>query len=302
MNALRPTLITALFVFAAGCGGSVSQSEGSGGAAGGGSGGAGAVGGSGGAITGGTGGGGVGGAGGVVTGGSGGVAGGTVACGRQSAGLDVTIEPDNAFTGPTCSPADATPTVWQQTGQVVKTSKNTFVLDTCPPNADCIAMLTTVSIDAQGLELWLPQDAYVSLKYELMPAWGGCTTRITIQNEPTWGGLPNPVSGGTDLYLVGTDGVVDHPDAPFDVTEIPLGCVNEGPGCGGPTPDDYALDFSVGPGAPPNLVGMGTTVIMDTPQQPFWVHNLRSYQSGACDDYWNWAWYAAWIPTSALPD
>lgn len=279
--------LLALAALGVACGGSVTQSEGTGGNAASG-GGAGISGGMGGGTAGFAGSGGIGGS---AVGG----AGGSFACGQSHDALSVTIEADNAFTGPVCDPS--TPTTWEQTGQVVKTDKNTFVLDTCPPNADCMAMFTTVSIAATDLELWIPQSAYVSLKYELLPAWGSCTKRITLRNVSTWGGSPNPAGAGDAIFFVGTDGVIEHPDAPFVVDRVPLGCSAE-PGCGGYQPDDYALSFSLKAGEAGTLVAMGQTVTLVN-QEPWQVRNLRSYQTPWCDDYWNWAWYAAWVPTSA---
>jgi hypothetical protein len=78
-------------------------------------------------------------------------AGGAVGCGRTYDGLDVKIDPSIGESGPTCS--KSAPVTWEATGQVVKADKNIFVLDTCSPNADCIAMLNTVAVTAKDLEL-----------------------------------------------------------------------------------------------------------------------------------------------------
>jgi hypothetical protein len=242
--------------------------------------------------------GGVAGFGGVAGGGMGGVAGagGAVGCGRTYDTLEVKIDPSIGESGPGCSMKE--PVKWQATGRVVKTSKNVFILDTCPPNADCMAMFTTVSVSAKDLELWVPMNAFVAVKYTLTPAWGDCTSQISVKNVPSWGGEKNPVSASGQLYFAGTDGQVQNADAPLSIKEIPLGCPIGGFGCGGQPPDDYAFVFSVGPGDPGTKVGMGQTKTVMAPQ-PLEVHNLRSFVSGACDDYWNWAWWAAWVPTSS---
>ncbi len=281
-------------VLLAACGGSVNGENGTGGAGSAGAGGGG-VGGNTGGVGGSTGG--VGGVGGS-TGGSGGIAGdgGAPTCGRTNDGLSVKIEPSAGEVAPTCMPGAQSPLIWEQTGRVITTDKNTFVFDTCPPDADCIPLLTTVGIQAQGLELWIPQDAFVAVKYVLTQAWAGCTTQISIRNVPTWGGEQNPAFTGSSVYFAGTDRTVQNLDSPFAVTEVALGC-DESPGCGGLPPDDYALVFTVGPGDPGTTIGMGQTATVYAPG-PFDVRNLRSYQTANCDDYWNWAWWAAWIPTS----
>jgi hypothetical protein len=143
--------------------------------------------------------------------------------------------------------------VWEQTGSVVKSEAGAFVIDTCPPNADCMASFTTVTVQASGLSLTLPMGAFVKVKLELAPAWGSCTTRVSIRNVPSWGGVQNPAGTSQMFYLLGVDGV---------------------------------------PGDPGTVVGMGQSKVLSTPLQPMLVHDLRSYESGACDDYWNWAWWA----------
>ncbi|MBE7485188.1 MAG: hypothetical protein HS104_35120 [Polyangiaceae bacterium] len=294
---MRKVSFVVLATLVAACGGSVEQDSSAGG--GGGSGGAGAFGGGG--AGGGSGGGGMGGAagfgGGVAGGGMGGIAGaaGAVGCGRTYDTLEVTIEPSIGESGPACSMS--APVQWQATGRVAKTSKNVFVLDTCPPNADCMPMFATVSVSAKDLELWVPENAFVSVKYALSPAWGDCTSQISVKNVPSWGGEQNPVSASGRLYFAGTDGQIDNSDAPLAITEVPLGCPIGGTGCGGQPPDDFKLVFNVGPGDPGTHVGMGESKTVMAPE-PLQVHNLRSFVSGACDDYWNWAWWAAWVPTS----
>jgi hypothetical protein len=93
------------------------------------------------------------------------------------------------------------------------------------------------------------------------------------------------------FYLLGVDGVPDHPEAPFSVGKLPLNCYDDPPGCGAAA-DDYAFVFTLGAGDPGTVVGMGQSKVLSTPLQPMLVHDLRSYESGACDDYWNWAWWA----------
>ena len=53
----------------------------------------------------------------------------------------------------------------------------------------------------------------------------------------------------------------------------------------------YAFDFKGASGTDsPLRVYMGETVPWTTSGTTFTVHNLRSYDTGQCDDYWNWAY------------
>jgi hypothetical protein len=241
-------------------------------------------------------GGGFGGFAGAAGGGFGGFAGagGSVGCSRTHDTLSFKVGFDSGQKPPSCNPGGAMSL--KTIGQVVKTTKNTFVLDTCPPNADCMASFMTVSVAAKGLELWVPMNAFVEVEHVLQGAWGFCTSRSSVRNVPSWGGMKNTVSGSTQVYFAGTEGQLQHSGAPFAVKSVPLGC-GGGPSCGQPA-DDYALSFNVGPGAPGKLVKMGTQTTLMTPM-PMTVRNLRSFVSGMCDDYWDWAWWAAWVPTSS---
>jgi hypothetical protein len=65
-----------------------------------------------------------------------------------------------------------------------------------------------------------------------------------------------------------------------------------------PPPDDYAFRFSaiVGGSQVTLATGQSGSLRVTTSvgqQQGLTVHDLRSHQSGKCDDYWNWAWWAA---------
>jgi hypothetical protein len=284
-----------------GCGGSVEQNDGNGGSAGaggsgalagsGGTGGSGAFGGSppgGGPGTGGTGAMGGGGMGGGSMGGSGGA----IACGVIHETLNVKIISDWGGV-PECMFGGVESQLWQTTGAVLKTDASAFVIDTCPPDADCMPSLTSVFIDASGLSLAIPIGAFVKVTLELSPTWGGCSTRISVRNVPFWGGASNPALPGNHFLFLGTDGELAHPEAPFSVSKLPLGCAVGGQSCGEPA-DDFALSFGTATGEPAVVVGMGQTVLLGKlSPQPMWVHNLRSYVSGACDDYWNWAWWAS---------
>lgn len=259
----------------AACGSSVEHARGGGGTAGTGTGGAGGIGDSGGA----------GGAGGI--GGSGG-AGGGLGCDQTNDHMVVKINPPND-PPPSCVLYQAT--VWGATGAIVQSDDSGFQFDACPPNADCMASIASVTYDAPGLHLQIPQGTFVHVKYELAPTWGSCTERLTVMNIPTWGGLENPVTTQSMVWLASNEGLVEAaPEVGFKVNAVRLGCINES-GCGPVPPDSYALEFalSVGDSA---LVGMGQTTTIWANNQALRVRNLRSFQPFSCDNDWNWGWWA----------
>jgi hypothetical protein len=291
---------SALAVLLAACGGSVQNSNGTGGHAGTGATGAvggfgGGPGGDGGGPTGGFGGGpggdggGPGGDGGGPTGGFGGTGG--LSCVQTSDSLNVKVTP--AFGDPLECAMDM-PLDYEVSGSVMSSDNNVLTLDTCPPNADCMSnMATTVEVQAAGLGFWAPPGAFVHLHYVLTPQWGGCTAQIAVQNLPSWGGVPNPIYGDDHFYFAGSEGTTEPvPELALAVDTLALGCTNE-VGCGGVAPDMYALSFtSLTSQQPGPVVGMGDTASFWTGTQLLEVRNLRSFQTGACDAYWNWAWWA----------
>ena len=228
--------------------------------------------------------------------------GGGIACGETHDIVAVTI--DSQFApGPVCPDSGGSPNVvWQHTGRVVKSANNTFVMDTCPPNADCIQMFTTVTVKAEGLDLNIPVGTLVDVREELNKVWMVCSTQLSIRNVANWGGEQNPVwSNDNGWWLLATDRTATPPkESPLSVSVADIGCYLNTPGCGGAqAPGDYALLFDVGPGQPGVMVGMGQVEWIYNGIQDFMVRNQRSYQSGACDDYWNWSWWAMYAPLEA---
>jgi len=178
------------------------------------------------------------------------------------------------------------PVIWTGTGAVTKSDAGTLVIDQCSPVANCMPLLTTVTVKGDALALSVPIGAYVKVSYALDPAWGFCTERMLIENVPAWDGVPNPVSASNRIYLTGAEGEIGTFDSvPFVVAQQALGCSTE-KGCGGIPPDTYVL-FTAG-----TQIGMGQTRTITAKGRSFAFHNLRSYQTSACDDYWNWAFWA----------
>jgi hypothetical protein len=127
-------------------------------------------------------------------------------------------------------------------------------------------------------------------------------------------GGADTTDGTRALWLWAVDPSTDGDVAGlFQVKTQELLC-NPSPGtthpCGGgaPPPDDYAFRFSATSGGAQVTLATGQsgtlTVLTSAGQaQHLTVHNLRSYQTALCDDYWNWAWWAASQPgTSGAPE
>ena len=179
----------------------------------------------------------------------------------------------------------------QLEGQIVQVTGDGFMLDSCPPNADCIPMLSRFSMP--GSYPFLPMGSYVTVYFEVQQPWG-CYQRILINSLPVWGGEPNPNGGGKDMIFAAADGTIEtFPASPFSIDKFGLNCMPGEPSCGGITPDDYVLKFTELATGNHVEVPMGETASWTwTSQQPgYWgVQNLRSYESGYCDDSWNWAY------------
>lgn len=188
-------------------------------------------------------------------------------------------------------------------GQIEDVTPTSFKINTCPPNANCVNF-TTFKVQAPGLALALPAGTFVQVHYAFSKNYT-CTQAIEVDSLAAWAGLPNPEPLGNRLLLAVVDGAFGGSKTDNSVYEVhpaALGCdPDAGAGCGGPKPDEYALDFA--PVANPGhkvRVYMGKTKTLDlmqTQAPSFWrITNLRSYQTTACDDYWNFAWTITWQP------
>ncbi len=179
------------------------------------------------------------------------------------------------------------------TGQIVRVDATSFDLDTCPPTADCVPLITTFTVNAPGLDLrtGMRAKSYVEVVYT--ESWFfTCSTSIVVRSVDAWTGVKNPVDVGGRLYLAGGDGA--DPTLPFAIEKVRQHCLPEGtPTCGGSAaPDHYAYRFG---GVA--TVGMGETRTFGVAGQSFVARNLMAFYLGECDAYWN---YAFWL-TSEKP-
>ena len=120
---------------------------------------------------------------------------------------------------------------------------------------------------------------------------------------PAWrpdGGAEVPARpAGARLYLALGDGSTNVLYDNISIGRVRTGCGIAGGGtsCGPVVPDLYQLQFrhALRTGGPE--VPMGATTDWNIPitggAQNLRVRNLRSFETGACDDYWNWAWWIA---------
>jgi hypothetical protein len=185
-------------------------------------------------------------------------------------------------------------------GWVTELAGTAFSLDTCAPGTGCSPQVYRFAIDSPDLTVTLPVGRQVTATWLFSSVVLRACPQVLVVND----GLPSDVASGTGpaLWLAGADSTVQSSiPVPFSVVQRALSC-NPNPSathsCGGPSPpDDYALVFTPGSGEPPLSLATGKTgtLALTTAagvQQHLTVHNLRSYQTENCDDYWNWGWWA----------
>lgn len=197
-----------------------------------------------------------------------------------------------------CNGGD-TDNVFEIQGVVTQSTGNSFELDSCPPNADCMQMLSSFSFEAPGLYAYVPQGGFVKVRISVRTIWA-CVQQIEVTNLPSWGGVSSPYGSQETIYLSASDGEpYTVPGSVIAVHTLPQGCAEGSPpACAGDPTDSYALSFA---GIQQSSLGepvyMGTQGMFMLPDaegdQWLMVRNLRSYASGACDDYNNWGFWIA---------
>jgi hypothetical protein len=194
------------------------------------------------------------------------------------------------------------PLTGEITGKVTASSSSGFSLDTCDAGTGCSSSIYKfqVSIGKRVDALPLPPvGRRVTASWYLMYGGWSCG-RVLVVKEPVTGdaGPGTP----TGLWLAGSDSLMTQPIAePFTFTRQRVYCSPSAyPGCGGNAvpPDDYALLFTPPTSDPPLLLETGQTGTLNVTLssgrvQPITVQVLRAFQTAACDDYNNWAWWAS---------
>lgn len=217
--------------------------------------------------------------------------GGAPVCDVTHERFDLTLE--TAFAGVfSCAEQfDSEEGLHQLDGEVTESSGGTLVIDSCPPGADCFPWINKLSFSAPGLDVAIPVGAFVHLEARVEIPFG-CTHELLITNLPNWAGVPNPINPQEQLYVAGSDGApVPLPGAPFTVQALSMACSE-------PVENDlFVLHFTSPFAEASQGVPMGTTASWEWNAAPsaqlVEVRNLRSYESGLPDDFWNWGFWLA---------
>ena len=169
-------------------------------------------------------------------------------------------------------------------GGAVVLTIDTCVGDGCSPQ-DVVFNVSTSTPFA------IPAGAYVAVDYRIARPWA-CTYFLAVTNLPELNGQANPISVVAKTYVVASDGLAKPTfkigSADVAVTPKPLGCPKpDAPTCG-TTADSYVFEFAAAGGAS-LMVPMGQSLPWTVGGQNVVVRNHRSFETGYCDDYWNWA-------------
>lgn len=236
-------------------------------------------------------GGGSGGAGGA-TGGAGGGTGGGAYCTRTNDGFHFKLAPQG---GPSIGCDSAQPGGNQTVhieGVVIAANPNDLTIDTCPPNADCDASsVYTLATSSPGFSINVAVGTFIQIDVQIDFPWG-CSNTIMARNLPVWSGLQSPGGNVPWLIFEASDGAHQMLDgSPFTLGTTALGChPGAEPGCG--LEDEYRFDiYAVGN----TSVYQGETKLFDVNEggqvRTLQFRNLRSFETGWCDDYWNWGYW-----------
>jgi len=168
-------------------------------------------------------------------------------------------------------------------GSTLSITIDTCVGDACSPQEAVIHVQTSTPFT-------LPIGAFVQADYRIAQTWA-CTWFLNITNLPELSGQRNPVSDVAKTYVIASDGA-QKPTFKIGATDVVvstnlLGCPTDaGMVCG--QQGTYVFEFGAS-GATSLTVPMGQSVPWTVSGQNLMVRNHRSYSTGWCDDYWNWA-------------
>jgi hypothetical protein len=161
-------------------------------------------------------------------------------------------------------------------------------MDDCQADQSCVVDGIRIDVDAPDLDLTTVPRVWVQVRFRL-GGIRGCQQSLEITAAVPTDGSPSQIPAGL-LLLAVDDGGGPLEGSPYGVERVPLGCHSE-KGCGSPAPDEYAFDFRLPANTSSSVrVHMGETASWDVGPHSFKAHNLRSYQTAACDDYWNFAY------------
>jgi hypothetical protein len=192
---------------------------------------------------------------------------------------------------PVCGTDEWATQTFEATGIVVSSAPNMMQIDRCSPAADCVPLLLDAIWDEPDLNVVVPVGAIVRLEYTVGKTWYDCSQALFVTNLPSWDGVANPVASDSSPWLLAGDGTLSMPaTASITIEPIALGCASApSGGCGGPyAPDEYGLVLRTATDDVFLQMGQSTAI-----GDGLVAKNLRSYVTGACDDYWNWGYWIA---------
>lgn len=158
---------------------------------------------------------------------------------------------------------------------VVTASDTSLTLSPCTPNVQSEMPPAKLAITAVSLYAKIPPGTYVTVESDVEAASWGCSMAILIQNLPSFGGVPNPESTKSFVWIAGGDGTLStFPDSPFTVAD--------GPGCGLPDPPGITDQKILVTPAGVNGIALPEGASYAGPGQTgesWFVQNLRSYKT-----------------------
>jgi len=205
-------------------------------------------------------------------------------------------------------PEGAPPETWA--GQIIGSDASSLVVSVCAPggtdgdagaadgggteagasDGGCVPSAIRIEAHAPGLDLTGLPHVWVRVRIEVSFFYY-CQQSLEITTaEPSACSIPQGPAG--QLLLAVVDGGWVFAGSPYEVDRVQLGCAPGPTTNGGKTDaDDYAFDFKSPNGTGPTTrVYMGETVTWRNDGADFTVRNLRSFQTGFSDDFWEWAY------------
>jgi hypothetical protein len=205
-----------------------------------------------------------------------------------------------SFDGTDVSPADihASPDVdLQLDGEITKASPGVLTIDTCPPSANCLPMLSTLTLGVSdspvvnpGMPLahGIATGADVRMHFQSLVKSNGESTpvrtlHVTILNLPAWDGVENPVDTSSRLWLTVHERSADGGSNELTGAADPI-AVEATELCQDELYNTiYRLDFTM-PNDPPASLSLASgeqgtlTVSAGDHAGSYVVHDLRSWE------------------------